>query len=77
MAERKREVLQRLWRRDGRVSPWAGTTHGVLQAVNTYEHHESAVRGRPRHERNMLRAITGDFGKLGRTTVSTLTKVLA
>ena len=49
----------------------------MIQAVNTYEHHESTVRGGQRAERNMLRTITGDFGKLDRTTLSTLTEVLA
>jgi hypothetical protein len=59
------------------VSPWAGTAHGVIQAVNTYEHHEAIVRGAPRPERNMLRTITGDFGRLDQNTLSTLTKLLA
>ena len=26
-----------------RVSPWAGTAHGVIKAVNTYSHHEGTV----------------------------------
>lgn len=30
-----------------------GDRHGVLQAVNTYEHHEATVRGASRPERNM------------------------
>ena len=66
LADKKHDVLQRLYRHDATVAPWAGTAHGVIQAVNTYEHHESTVRGVPRAERNMLRAITGDFGKLDR-----------
>ena len=41
-ADRKRDTLARLYRSDPRVSPWAGTAHGVLQAVNTYEHHEGS-----------------------------------
>lgn len=77
LADKKRDTLQRLYRHDQRVAPWAGTAHGVLQAVNTYEHHESTVRGSSRPERNMLGAITGDFGKLDRTTLSTLREVLA
>jgi hypothetical protein len=77
LADRKRDTLQRLYRHDLRVSPWAGTAHGVVQAINTYEHHESTVRGGQRAERNMLRTITGDFGKLDRSTLSTLHRVLA
>ena len=49
----------------------------MIQAVNTYEHHESTVRGVPRAERNMLRAINGDFGKLDRRTLSVLNSVIA
>jgi len=45
MADTKRDSLTTLYRSDPRVSPWAGTAHGVLQAVNTYEHHEGVVRG--------------------------------
>jgi hypothetical protein len=30
-------------------------THGVLQAVNTHEHHVAGVRGTSREERNMHR----------------------
>ena len=77
MADRKREALKRLYAHDARVTPWAGTAHGALQAVNTYEHHEVTVRGSSRPERNMLRAVTGDFAKLDRNTLSTLNGVLA
>jgi phage/plasmid-like protein (TIGR03299 family) len=47
MAQNKRNRLQGLYRNDSRVSPWKGTAHGVLQAVNTYEHHEGIVRATP------------------------------
>ncbi len=67
LADRKRETLDRLYRHDDRVAPWAGTAHGVLQAVNTYEHHEGTVRG-DRNERNGLKTINGDFGQLDRRT---------
>jgi len=72
MADAKRDSLTTLYRSDPRVSPWAGTAHGVLQAVNTYEHHEGVVRGE-RAERNGLKTINGDFGRLDRTTWKTLT----
>ena len=77
LADKKRDTLQRLYRHDQRVAPWAGTAHGVIQAVNTYEHHESTVRGATGPERNMLRTVTGDFGKLDRSTWATLRSVLA
>ncbi len=43
LADSKRQSLQHLYRTDPRVAPWAGTAHGVLQAVNTYHHHESLI----------------------------------
>lgn len=77
LAENKRDALERLYRHDRRAAPWAGTAHGVLAAVNTYEHHESSVRGASRAERNMLRTVTGDFAKLDRTTMDCLATALA
>ncbi|MEV7428326.1 DUF932 domain-containing protein [Nocardioides sp. NPDC092400] len=77
LADRKRDTLQRLYRHDQRVAPWSGTAQGVVQAVNTYEHHEATVRGATRPERNMLRTVTGDFGKLDRRTLAVLDAVLA
>jgi hypothetical protein len=69
LADTKRSTLTRLYDHDVRVAPWAGTAHGVIQAVNTYEHHEGTIRGAARPERNMLRTVTGDVGKLDRTTM--------
>lgn len=64
MAARKREVIEQMYRADPRVAPWSGTALGVLQAVNTYEHHQGIVRGSDRAERNMLKTVTGAFSKL-------------
>ncbi|MCW2784993.1 MAG: hypothetical protein JWP74_1510 [Marmoricola sp.] len=77
LADKKRSTLERLYAHDLRVAPWAGTAHGVIQAVNTYEHHEGTVRGASRAERNMLRTIAGDFGKTDREALAVLEKVLA
>ncbi len=76
MAQTKRSALTQLYRSDPRVAPWAGTAHGVLQAVNTYEHHEGIVRGASRPERNMLRTITGDYAALDRASWDTLAGIL-
>ena len=54
MADAKRQQLIELYTEDPRVAPWTGTAHGVLQAVNTYEHHLGTVRGASRSDRNML-----------------------
>lgn len=77
LAEKKREGLERMYRHDDRAAPWAGTALGVMHAVNTFEHHESTVRGASRPERNMLRMVTGDFTKLDQTTWANLQKALA
>lgn len=45
LAERRRDTQNRLWNHDVRVAPWRGTAWGVVQVVNTYVHHEQAVRG--------------------------------
>ena len=76
LADRKRAVQQQLWSNDPRVSPWTGTAHGVLQAVNTYDHHEGIVRGADRAERNSLKTLTDGYRDLDRTTLQTLTRVL-
>jgi Domain of unknown function (DUF932) len=76
-AQSKRESLQRLWDHDARVAPWRGTAFGVMQAVNTFTHHEGTVRGMQRSERNMLRAATGDIDALDRHTVQTILRIAA
>lgn len=76
-AERKRDTLARLWNHDARVSPWRGSAYGVVQAVNTYVHHEQIVRGAGRAERNMTRAVSGGVDQLDRDTLTTLGAVLA
>ena len=76
MADSKRDALNKLYRHDNRVAPWAGTAQGVLQAVNTAEHHEGTIRGATRTERNMLRTVTGDFGDVDRRTWALLERVL-
>lgn len=70
MAENKRESYSRLWQHDARVAPWRGTAWGVVQAVNTHEHHEGIVRGMDRGERNMLRAVSGGVDTLDAATAA-------
>jgi len=76
LVDAKRDTLDTLYRSDPRVAPWAGTAHGVLQAINTYEHHAGTVRGGSRAERNGRKTINGDFERLDRTTWTTLRAVL-
>jgi phage/plasmid-like protein (TIGR03299 family) len=64
MADSKRTAVRHLWLNDERASTWWGTALGVVQAFNTYQHHDSTVRGvGHRAERNMLNAIDGTTGK--------------
>ena len=77
LAENKRDTLAALWNADPRVSPWKGTAFGVVQAVNTYTHHEGIVRGATRSERNAERVITGKVDALDQSTLALLAKVTA
>lgn len=74
-AENKRSALDQLWIHDERVTPWQNTALGVLQAVNTYEHHVSNVRGASRIERNMEKAVRGFFDELDAKTLSLVRQV--
>lgn len=74
-AETKRAELSRLWTTDNRVQPWAGTAFGVLQAVNTYEHHVAQTRGAGRVERNMEKAVRGYYDELDAGTLSLVAKI--
>lgn len=76
LAEQKREAIDHLYAHDGRAEPWAGTAHAVLQAVNTYEHHSSPMRGPSRAQRNMLRTVDGTYASLDRAVWDTLQRVL-
>ncbi|WIV52880.1 DUF932 domain-containing protein [Amycolatopsis nalaikhensis] len=76
-AANQRSALTRLWTSDNRVSPWKNTGWGVIQAVNTHLHHEAAIRGATRAERNMTRVLKGELAKHDRSATATLHRVLA
>ncbi len=76
MADHKRDSLNKLYQDDPRVVPWSGTAHGVLQTVNTYDHHEGVVGG-GRPERNNLKTVSGDFGRLDRKPWDSFRVVIA
>jgi phage/plasmid-like protein (TIGR03299 family) len=77
LASNRRTKLGELWQFDNRVAPWRGTAWGVLQAVNTYDHHHATVRGASRPERNLTRAVTDHANTLDSTTLALLDQVLA
>ena len=73
-----RDALNNLWNNDVRVSPWRNTGFGVVQAVNTYEHHVKTVQGvSNRAERNMTKMVRGEFDKVDAQAMDQLKLVLA
>jgi phage/plasmid-like protein (TIGR03299 family) len=72
---RRSDELHQLYRHDERVSPWAGTAWGVVQAVNTHVHHVATVRNASRAERNMERMVTGKIDALDQGTLALLATV--
>lgn len=78
LAENKHDVLWQLWNNDPRVSPWKGTEWGVVQAVNTYQQHESILRGQlNRVERNTLDLLKGKVDETDLATLDLLAAVPA
>lgn len=78
IAMNTRDKLSTLWSSDYRVTPWHGTALGVVQAVNTYEHHVKTVKGETsRVERLAERRISGDFATTDNLTIENLNKVFA
>jgi len=57
-AQNKQELIRNIYKTDTRVSAWTGTSLGVLQAFNTYNHW-FAGSDTNRDERNKLNGITG------------------
>jgi phage/plasmid-like protein (TIGR03299 family) len=76
IAARKREALNELYRQDGRVAPWQGTAFGVLQAVNTYQHHIAPQRkAESRYLRNMENVVTGKMADNDADAMQLLAKI--
>ena len=76
VANNKRDAINALYKNDERVAPWTGTAFGVLQAFNTYQHHNSQVRGGvPRIIRNMEGAVSGKYGKADKNVLDLLAQV--
>jgi phage/plasmid-like protein (TIGR03299 family) len=76
IAARKRDAVTRIAMTDPRASTWFGTALGVVQAFNTYLHHESTVRGVDhRAERNMANALDGSTAKADGEVLDVLARV--
>lgn len=76
LAKNEQDALDTMWHFDNRVAPFAGTAWGVVQAVNTYTHHEAGVRGVERAERNADRMVSGEWAKHDALTLAELDRVL-
>jgi phage/plasmid-like protein (TIGR03299 family) len=74
-AEKKRDELQSLYLHDERVSPWAGTALGVVQATNTWGQHFQTVKNVSRGERNFSNIVNGAIFDDDAATLATLAKV--
>jgi hypothetical protein len=78
----KRDTLSTLYTHDERAATWHGTAFGVLQAVNTYNHHYVTRRSTNGHgvvrvERNMEDVVTGKMQGADAEVVSILQEVTA
>lgn len=89
IAYNKREKLVEMWDRDPRVAPWKNTKLGILQLWNTFQTHESTIRGaaalgnktQARVEANMMRTIQTNnkysFARQDETALGALDEVLS
>ena len=78
MVDKKKGELSQLWRNDNRVSQWAGTGYGVIQAFNTHgQHFGNPRQGTTLAERNMLATIKGDIEENDRKVYATMMSVLS
>ena len=73
--ENKQELLTHIYKSDPMVAPWSGTSLGVLQAWNTFQHHY-AGKDNSRVERNLLNGITGKTAESDLFALTAINKVL-
>lgn len=82
----KRDKIETLWTSDERVSPWRGTLLGIHQAWNTFNQHESMVKGvasfggnklQARVESNQFKVLKGEFEKSDADAMSAINLILA
>lgn len=73
-ATTKRNAIIGLYKEDPRVAPWNGTALGVLQAFNTYNHHNGADKAK-QTERNMMNVLNGKTEKADSQVLKVLASV--
>lgn len=86
IATNMRAKLIEMYTEDPRVSPWVGTKLGIIQLWNTFQQHESTVKGAKaldgnkvaaRVEANMMRTLDGTFRKRDIQAVEAIDAILA
>jgi phage/plasmid-like protein (TIGR03299 family) len=77
MAANKRNTIDSLYHTDSRCAPWHGSVLGVMQAVNTYNQHESIIRNADhRAERFGTSLLNGKLEESDSYALATLNRVL-
>lgn len=77
IAVNRQDEAHAMYVNDPRCAPWSGTAWGVIQTLNTYEHHNRPVRGVSRAERNMLNTLDGTWDSLDAVHVGLVSRVLS
>lgn len=76
-AQAKRAEYRRLWAKDPKVAPWAGTAFGILQLDNTYRTWEGRVTGTGgRIEQNFSRLVRGATADADAKALAILAEVI-
>ena len=74
-AQNKQELIRHIYKNDERVSPWTGTSLGVYQAFNTYNHWFAGSDAN-RSERNKLNGIVGKTEDSDRLVLNTIKQLV-
>lgn len=86
IAMNKRDKLIEMYTGDPRVAPWMGTKLGIIQLWNTFQQHESTVKGvkaaegnklAARVESNMMKMLSGKFLTEDKRAIETMDEILA
>jgi phage/plasmid-like protein (TIGR03299 family) len=73
--QNRRDSIEGIYSRDGRVGVFQGTAWGVLQAFNTYRQHEATIRkSTDRAEKNRMALLTGETGTADRKVLAAVSK---
>ena len=86
IAMNKRDKLIDMYTNDPRVTPWMGTKLGIIQLWNTFQQHESTIKGvkaaegnkvAARVESNMMKMLSGKFLQEDKRAIEELDEILS